>query len=66
MVNADYTIFVDQTHWYLMEISGQQNLSPQTQENITEVVWLNVQQSREALTQSYRSLNDSLSRYITE
>ncbi len=66
MVNADYTIFVDQTHWYLMEISSQQNLSPQTQENITEVVWLNVQQSREALTQSYRSLNDSLSRYITE
>jgi len=49
-----------------MEISSQQNLSPQTEEDITEVAWLNVQQSQEALTQSYRSLNDSLSRYITE
>ena len=61
---GDY--FLKKTHWYLMEISGQQNLSPQTQEDITEVAWLNVQQSQEALTQSYRSLNDSLSRYITE
>lgn len=54
------------TYWYLMEVHGHQDLRPQFEEDITEVLWLNVDESKKALADSYRSLNDSLSKYICE
>ena len=51
-------------NWYLMTTRGKQNLIPQTEEDITEVVWLNHERSLAALKGSYRSLYDILSPYI--
>jgi len=52
------------THWFLMRTTGNQPLIPQTDEDITEAVWLNRENSLAALDESYRSLRDILSPFF--
>jgi len=52
------------TFWYLMTTLSKQDLIPQTEEDITEAMWLDSDNSLEALKKSYRSLNCFLSPYI--
>lgn len=53
------------TWWYHMITNGDQKLKPEIKENITEVVWFDFQKSQEAINQSYRSLKDTLSPFIS-
>jgi len=48
------------THWYAMYAKGYQSLVPQINEQITEARWLNADESREAISTSYRSLKETL------
>ena len=51
-------------YWYLMKVAEKQELTPQTDEDITEAVWFGPEQSRNALKSSYRSLHEILSPFI--
>ena len=53
-----------QTYWYEMHVAGAQNLTPQTEEDITEVLWMNAQRIREAKNQSYASLQPLFDAYL--
>jgi hypothetical protein len=44
------------------DFSGE--LTPQLKEDITEAVWLTPEQSKQALSESYRSLRETLSSYL--
>lgn len=48
------------THWYLFRAPGQQNLKPQTEEDIMEVEWINRSELPLYLAQSYRLIEDVL------
>ena len=52
--------FLKKTHWYLMETSEDTKLIPQADEDISEAVWLNKTDAFLALSDSYRSLYDTL------
>jgi len=52
------------TYWFLMTAPEKQELIPQTEEDITEVVWLEREKSVVALKESYRSLHDILKPFI--
>ncbi len=47
-------------NWYMMETSFDGQLQPQTEENITDVVWMERQDALKALSTSYRSIRDIL------
>ncbi len=47
------------THWYLME-SEENNLTPQLEESITEVVWKQVNEISAMLTNTYHNIMDVL------
>ena len=52
------------TFWYLMKSEFNGQLIPQTKEDITEAVWLKPDKAISAINSSYRSLKESLSRFI--
>ncbi len=54
----NYTL--KQTYWFLMESDFNGTLIPQTQEDITEAVWLTPEEAKEAIGSSYRSLRENL------
>lgn len=54
------------TYWYSMIAPGEQLLSPQLAEDITEATWLPVSRAQNALKASYRSLRETLLPYITD
>ena len=52
--------FLKKTHWFLMHTLEEIKLIPQTDEDITEAVWMNKSDALLALSGSYRSLFDNL------
>ncbi len=48
------------TYWFTMETDSTEPLKPQGEEDITEAVWLNKKECKEALDKSYRSLRESI------
>ena len=57
--------FLKKTYWYRMKTGWSQEPIPQTEEDITAAVWFDTPESREALSQSYRSLKDTLMPFLT-
>ncbi len=52
------------TYWYLMDTGFDGKTKPQTEEDITEVHWLNPADARKAIHKSYRSIEDTLHTFI--
>lgn len=50
------------TFWYLMSTEDNSKLSPQTDEDITEAVWMKKKDAGSAISQSYRSIADTFSK----
>ncbi|MBN1253354.1 MAG: NUDIX domain-containing protein [Bacteroidales bacterium] len=48
--------YLKTTHWYLMNYKGIENLIPQTEENITEVKWVDIDKLDEILLNTYSNL----------
>ena len=46
------------THWFLMNYTGNAVLSPQYEEGITKVVWVNYSESCEHAKMSFKSIHD--------
>ena len=60
----DEQFFLKKTDWYRMKTEDTEEPTPQAEENITAAVWLDKRESQDALSQSYRSLKDTLMRFI--
>lgn len=50
------------SHWYAMRCGDGQDLKPQIEEGITEVLWANKEAHREYLSQTYASIAELLKR----
>jgi 8-oxo-dGTP pyrophosphatase MutT (NUDIX family) len=48
------------THWYLMTYLGDEKLTPQLEEGITEVRWINKEKMEEQIARTYNSILDVL------
>lgn len=51
------------THWYLMRCTDDQQMAPQEEEDIDEVMWKNLSELRSALYDSYRSIRSVIHQY---
>ncbi len=54
----NYKYFLKKNHWFLMDYSGKHTLKPQTEEDITEIVWLSFDFIHLFLERTYPSLRD--------
>ncbi len=54
-VNADV---IKETHWYAMRARGEQSLTPQTEEDITEIKWVAGDELETCLQNSYANVVD--------
>lgn len=54
------------SHWYYMTAPAAQQLSPQTEENITEVKWISTKNIKEPIANTYPSIKDILSTFFDE
>ena len=50
-----------ETFWYRMKVSGPQHLTPQAEENITDIRWVNNSSLPDYLTDTYRNIKDIIS-----
>jgi 8-oxo-dGTP pyrophosphatase MutT (NUDIX family) len=49
-----------ETAWYLMQVSGEQNLVPQTEEQITALEWADPNNLKKYLSNTYHAIEDVL------
>lgn len=54
------------SHWYYITCSANQQLVPQTEENITEVKWIPTKNIKEPVANTYPSIKDILSKFFDE
>jgi ADP-ribose pyrophosphatase YjhB (NUDIX family) len=52
--------FLKTTHWYYLTCANEQNLAPQTEENITAIKWIKIENIKEPLANTYPSIKDIL------
>ncbi len=52
------------TKWFVLSFSGEMNVSPQTEEGITEVVWVEKEQLAALLPEMYSSVRDVVACYL--
>jgi 8-oxo-dGTP pyrophosphatase MutT (NUDIX family) len=52
------------SHWYYMTAPAVQQLTPQTEENITEVKWVSTKNIKEPIANTYPSIKDILSTFF--
>ncbi len=48
------------SHWYQMKITGQQKLTPQTEEDISEIKWIKKKDLKNFLNNAFPSIRDVL------
>ncbi len=69
LLNTYHLFYMDEmqqlkiTHWYLMESDFQNNLKPQLEEGITQVLFKNADQVREAMKNTYANIKLVLDAY---
>lgn len=56
-------IALKESFWYLMNYNGDEELIPQKEEDITDVKWLSKSEIKEALTNSFCSIQDVMNEY---
>jgi len=59
----DHSLAIKTTAWFLMKVNTQQNLKPQLEEGITEVVWKTKDDFPEILKNTYGSIEDVLAEF---
>ena len=47
-----------ETHWFVMKAKGEQNLKPQTEEDIDEIRWVSAQNIKTFLEKAYPLITD--------
>lgn len=52
------------SHWYMMEYEGDQTPIPQTEEDITEVRWVDKKTAKALLDQSFPSIREMVEKYF--
>lgn len=52
--------FLKKTYWLSMQTSDNMELIPQIKENISDAIWMTKSESKAAISESYRSLYESL------
>lgn len=45
-----------ETHWYLMEVSGDEKLIPQTEEQISEIIWVKKENLQKYIANTYPTI----------
>lgn len=55
---------IKQSHWYAMTANGSQTLLPQTEEDITEIRWVNKVELPLLLAKSYPSIVEIVNKYF--
>ena len=53
-----------ESHWYNMNVSGEQNLAPQTDEGIAEIKWVTAKESEKLFPNCFPSVIDVLKKFI--
>lgn len=51
------------SHWFLMTHVGDEKLIPQTEEDITEIKWVDKEEARSLVDQAYPSIAEIIDRY---
>ena len=64
--NSDGTKYLKSTHWYAMDCDNSADGVPQAEEGITEVKWSRLSEIDGLLENTYASLKDLLSRYLSD
>jgi 8-oxo-dGTP pyrophosphatase MutT (NUDIX family) len=49
-----------ESHWFLMKVAGDQNLTPQEEEDITEIKWVNQKEIDQYQTKCFPAIRDVL------
>ena len=62
--NAYGKHFLKTTHWFYMTCSSRQVFIPQTEENITEIKWVNTKDIKEPIKNTYASIKDILTTFF--
>ena len=62
--NAFGKHFIKTSHWYGMNCASTQNIIPQTEEDITEVKWVNIKNISAQLDNTYPSIKDILAGFF--
>jgi ADP-ribose pyrophosphatase YjhB (NUDIX family) len=52
------------SHWYKMNITDEQKLVPQTEEDITEIKWVNKDELAKCLLNTYPSIIEVINKYL--
>ena len=55
---------IKQSHWYLMSTNGSQTLTPQTEEDITEICWVSKADLPNYLSKSYPGIVEIINQYL--
>jgi 8-oxo-dGTP pyrophosphatase MutT (NUDIX family) len=58
--------FLKTTHWFYFTCSSLQNIQPQTEEDITEIKWVNTQHIREPMSNTYENIREVMQRFFDE
>jgi 8-oxo-dGTP pyrophosphatase MutT (NUDIX family) len=53
-----------ESHWYTMKVTGEQNLIPQTEEDILEIKWVTPKVAQQLYSNSFPSVVDILKEFI--
>jgi 8-oxo-dGTP pyrophosphatase MutT (NUDIX family) len=59
-----HNLVLKETHWFLMNCDDNQNLVPQTEEQIEEVRWFKPEEINEVMENTYRSIAEFLAQII--
>ena len=54
-----------ETHWYLMKADSNQNLIPQSEEEITGIEWVSVKSITEKMKNTYAQIKDIMSTFFS-
>lgn len=52
-----------ESHWYAMSVTGKQEITPQTEEDITEIEWVKPKELKEKLTNTFPLIIEVLNSY---
>ena len=58
------TEVIKETHWYRMKITKEQKLIPQTDEDITDIRWVNREELNECLQHTYANIITVIEKFI--
>ena len=59
-----YNLFIPVTHWFYITCSSNQQLTPQTEEHITEIKWVTTRDIKEPIKNTYPSIKDILGKFF--